>query len=373
MTIDYDPGRLAGAWAHLGVVGTRVDPLWEQRLPCFWHHDDLVCVAYAAGWCAASGFRPVAVVLDGEYVSCDELGCALRQVRHLPLVVCLLGPVAGKLRLDAPLGVVRHMQCVLMGVSSPVVVRGGEEEDTSACLRHVDGVLRASKRPVLVLGEGLTRLSLRAPFPVVVGAPSALRLVATDDPFFIGKCGQWGDRAGNMAVQNADLVVVLGGLALDTRPEWFAREAHVVWVSGTPPPLQGAVHFDCHPDFLVCDHWGRDWSDWVYQCRRWKSRWLLEMPPPPPRSALCVYAFHALLQQHYPDLCRDVVARPDRFLWCPLYQQFLTDDHPRRLWCWRWRVACRTPCVPVWLCFCRRTMPFLMTASRPWSKGVCHS
>ena len=72
-----------------------------------------------------------------------------------------------------------------------------------------------------------------------LGAPvapawTAIDLVATDDPLFCGRTGTIGDRAGNFAVQNADLVLVLGS-RLNIRQvsyNWrsFAREAFVIQV-----------------------------------------------------------------------------------------------------------------------------------------------
>ncbi|MEW6558022.1 MAG: thiamine pyrophosphate-binding protein [Elusimicrobiota bacterium] len=75
-----------------------------------------------------------------------------------------------------------------------------------------------SQRPVLLVGNGirysgtqkelLTFISkVRIP---VVTAWNAHDLIEDTNPFYIGRPGTVGDRAGNFAVQNADLLIVLG-------------------------------------------------------------------------------------------------------------------------------------------------------------------
>lgn len=78
--------------------------------------------------------------------------------------------------------------------------------------------LRESERPVFLAGSGLRGSGaledfrslidkLRVP---VTTAWNALDAMWQDHPLFIGRPGSIGDRAGNFAVQNADLLIVLG-------------------------------------------------------------------------------------------------------------------------------------------------------------------
>lgn len=201
----------------------------------------------------------------------------------------------------------------------------------------VNNILGSSWRPVVLLGNTISHpLSTPPPIPIVVSGTESLHLVQTDHKFFIGKYGKTGDRAGNMAVQNADIVLVLGHVDIETRKEWFAREAHIIVISGQQPDqfLSVVLHYDQDPnDFLK--EWvvqpNPCWNEWIFRCRQWKSRWLMETPPSQ-QSSLDLYIFHALLQQHYHHLCRCIVAHQDNWFWCPLHQQMIIDENPRHLY-----------------------------------------
>lgn len=84
--------------------------------------------------------------------------------------------------------------------------------------RSVVDSLRKAERPVILPGTGVrisgTRdlflhLADRLGIPIAPGW-NAQDLVDDDHPHFVGRPGTVGDRAGNFAVQNADLLLVLG-------------------------------------------------------------------------------------------------------------------------------------------------------------------
>jgi acetolactate synthase-1/2/3 large subunit len=78
--------------------------------------------------------------------------------------------------------------------------------------------LKIAKRPVLMAGTGIRLSGMQETFialcarlgiPVVTGW-NAHDSLTDDNPCFAGRPGTVGDRAGNFAVQNADLLIVLG-------------------------------------------------------------------------------------------------------------------------------------------------------------------
>jgi acetolactate synthase-1/2/3 large subunit len=102
--------------------------------------------------------------------------------------------------------------------------------------------IAAAERPVFLVGSGLhlseaykefEAVTRRLQIPVTTGwtAPDA---IDSDDPLFCGRAGTIGDRAGNFAVQNSDLVLILGcRLAVrQVSYNWasFARHAFKVQV-----------------------------------------------------------------------------------------------------------------------------------------------
>lgn len=111
--------------------------------------------------------------------------------------------------------------------------------------RVVDEVVRklaSAKRPVLYVGTGIHLASAEeklVSFAESVGIPvccgfSAHDIMYYDHPLYIGRPGTIGDRAGNFAVQNSDLLLVLG-CRLNIRQtgyyfESFARGAYKIMV-----------------------------------------------------------------------------------------------------------------------------------------------
>lgn len=84
--------------------------------------------------------------------------------------------------------------------------------------RQLIAMLKDAKRPVLMPGTGVRIAGAHDAFLrvadklgiAVAPAWNAQDVVADDHPLYVGRPGTVGDRAGNFAVQKADLVVVLG-------------------------------------------------------------------------------------------------------------------------------------------------------------------
>ena len=121
-----------------------------------------------------------------------------------------------------------------------------KENPTPEEMEKVKDALQKAKRPVILAGQGI-RLSHAIPefrnfieknkIPVVVSR-LGFDLLPTDHPLFIGCIGNKGTRAGNFAVQNADLVIAIGSrLSVSTTGHeysTFAREAKIIVVDIDP-------------------------------------------------------------------------------------------------------------------------------------------
>jgi len=109
-------------------------------------------------------------------------------------------------------------------------------------LNTINELLSESKRPLIIAGNGVkiglctkkfTDFFKKYKIPVVVSYQGT-DLIKTDDPLYVGKVGLVGDRAGNFALQNCDLLISLGcrmsqgivGYNLET----FAREAKIIYM-----------------------------------------------------------------------------------------------------------------------------------------------
>lgn len=89
---------------------------------------------------------------------------------------------------------------------------------SDASLDKLISALIAAKRPVLMAGTGVRLAGMQDAFlrlcetlkiPVVTGW-NAHDSLTNDSPYYVGRPGTVGDRPGNFAVQNADLLLVLG-------------------------------------------------------------------------------------------------------------------------------------------------------------------
>ena len=158
--------------------------------------------------------------------------------------------------------------------------------------------IKAAKRPVLYAGNGI-RLARafdifenvvpKLNIPVVTGWDN-IDMMADADPLYVGRGGIMGDRAGNFAAQNADLILAVGN-RLSIRQvgyNWktWAREAFVIMVDVDAEELKKPtlhvempVHADAKdflekllakmPDSGVL----YEENGWQETCREWKKNY----------------------------------------------------------------------------------------------------
>ena len=163
------------------------------------------------------------------------------------------------------------------------------------------GSLRQSKRPVVIAGRGvflagaskaLQGLSLKYNIPVV-STYLGIDGMSTTDSTYAGKIGVKGDRAGNLAMQNADLVLALGSSmhVSVTGYEYgdFAREAKLVVVDIDPKTHQKEtvkIHEFVNSDvgdFIAALEKELSilgispWKGWNDTCQEWKSRYPVDL------------------------------------------------------------------------------------------------
>ena len=209
------------------------------------------------------------------------------------------------------------------------------EEDTQALAPKVtDAVIddviekiKNAKRPVFYAGNGIRLAGAFETFkkvvpmlnmPVVTGWDN-IDMMADADPLYVGRGGIMGDRAGNFAVQNADLVLAVGN-RLSIRQvgyNWqtWARAAHVIMVDVDAEELkkptlhvETPVHADAL-DFLSAlaekisaDKPLVDENGWQEKCREWKKNYPVVMQKHfDDKRDTNVYAFIKSLSTRLPE------------------------------------------------------------------------
>ncbi len=161
-------------------------------------------------------------------------------------------------------------------------------------------LIKKAERPVFYAGNGVRlaggfdvfkKVISRLNIPVVTGWDN-IDMMADADPLYVGRGGIMGDRAGNFAVQNSDLVLAVGnrlsirqvGYSWDT----WAREAFVIMVDADSEELKKPtlhvempIHADAK-DFLEkldakIDGVVFAENGWQERCREWKAKYPVVM------------------------------------------------------------------------------------------------
>jgi len=116
------------------------------------------------------------------------------------------------------------------------------EPDYDLKIGQVVAALKRSERPVIIAGNGIVLSGAIKPFRdlaakigiPVIGTFARYDIVKESDPYYAGRFGTVGHRAGNFAVQNSDFVIAIGARlnvrAISYNWGYFAREAKKVVV-----------------------------------------------------------------------------------------------------------------------------------------------
>ncbi len=175
-------------------------------------------------------------------------------------------------------------------------------------VKEVVDKIKAAKRPVFHAGYGIRLSGAYDVFRQVaekLGIPivtywNAVDLVENDHPLYVGRAGNMGDRPGNWAIQNADLILAIG-TRISIRQvgyNWktWARCAEVIMVDIDEAELSKPTLHVEKPiwadakDFLTCmnrvldeskesagsgsDSWTLfEGADWLDRCRGWRDNY----------------------------------------------------------------------------------------------------
>ena len=186
--------------------------------------------------------------------------------------------------------------------------------------------IRSAKRPVFYAGYGIRLSGAYGVFREavdVLGVPvvtywNAIDLIEDDHPLYVGRGGNMGDRAGNFAVQNADLILAVG-TRISIRQTGYnfrswAREAEVIMVDIDPEEFKKpTIHVDLPifadaGDFLfsllrAADGTVFGGTDWLAACARWKKKYPVVRPEQlaDGENGANVYAFIRTLGETLPE------------------------------------------------------------------------
>ncbi|WP_337076974.1 acetolactate synthase 2 catalytic subunit [Aeromonas dhakensis] len=198
---------------------------------------------------AISGQVPCAAVGTDAFQEVDVLGMSLSCTKHsfmvtdvadLPQVIAEAFVIAsegrpGPVLIDLP----KDVQLAAVPAQSPLFAVAEPEHLNPAELTAARTLLAAAERPVLYVGGGVGMANAEQQlrdFAVATGMPAVTTLkgigaLDPDSPVYLGMLGMHGTKAANYAVQQCDLLLVVGARFDDRvtgKLEEFAPEAKVI-------------------------------------------------------------------------------------------------------------------------------------------------
>lgn len=193
------------------------------------------------------------------------------------------------------------------GRPGPVWIDVPMDVQGSPCF-SIEEQIKNAERPLILAGNGINCADAKLAFrefvrktniPVVTSY-NGVDLIQSDNSNFVGRVGIKGTRAGNFAMQNCDLLLVIGcrlpvpvtGYDYST----FAREAKVIVVdidadehSKDTVKIDKFIHSDAK-EFLQKNIFNRDRTEWNETCLRWRSKWPI-CPEKNPSDKVDLYYF----------------------------------------------------------------------------------
>lgn len=186
-------------------------------------------------------------------------------------------------------------------------------------------LIAQAQRPVLFAGAGVRisgqqeafiRLADCLQIPIVTGW-NAHDVIHNTHPGFVGRPGTVGDRSGNFAVQNADLLIILGS-RLNIRQvsyNWtsFARAAYKIWVDIDELELQKpTVKADMPVHASLTDLLpvlarqangleSKQHYEWLAWCKERQQRYPVVLPEYWESNKINPYCFMAALFEQLPE------------------------------------------------------------------------
>lgn len=196
-------------------------------------------------------------------------------------------------------------------------------------IEEIVGLLKDAKRPVILGGQGI-RLSgavdmfrefiKHFDIPAVF-ARLGTDVLAGDSRYHLGVIGNHGNRIGNLTLQNADVLLVLGSKlginAVGYSYDLFAREAKVIVIDiDADEHRKNTVHIDKFvqadlKDFfrLILQKEKMEHAGWMQKCGQWKRAYpACTEKHYGDRDGISLYAFVNELSRSLPDgisICTD--------------------------------------------------------------------
>jgi acetolactate synthase-1/2/3 large subunit len=162
--------------------------------------------------------------------------------------------------------------------------------------------LSKSKRPIFLIGQGVSLAGAREDFlqlletikiPVITSR-LGIDLIESENPLYVGRPGNYGERSANFAIQNSDLIISIGcrlaSALVGHAPAEFGKNAYkyVVDIDENELNKPGVkidtkILMDCKEFILglkmhLADKPFLNFSEWITVCNNWKKNYPVLQP-----------------------------------------------------------------------------------------------
>lgn len=186
-------------------------------------------------------------------------------------------------------------------------------------------LLKDAKRPVFLVGQGVSLADAREEFygyvnkvriPVIT-ARLGIDLIESDNDLYVGRPGNYGERAANFAIQNADVILSVGcrlaSSLVGHTPRMFGKNAYIYVVDIDQKELDKPgvkvdykVKADCKDFFVkmiekLSEYSLPSYEGWVQICNSWKKNYPVVQPEYRDEKPVNSYYFIDKLSQIAPE------------------------------------------------------------------------
>lgn len=229
----------------------------------------------------------------------------------------------GPVWLDIPIDIQnRQVPEHMRGMESNPKTEGSCKEDSIA-IEQIKELLEQSEKPLILAGNGvlgaeakdeLLEFAEKYQIPVVTSR-AGIGVMETSHPLYVGRPGSYGDRASHFAIQECDLLFILGcRLSVSTigyYPQRFAGNAKKIMVDidekelqKEDVPIDWKIHIDLKRfmSILLQQQWNvQEHQEWLLHCRKNREKYPTVLPEYELEKGINSYYFTKELSKLVPE------------------------------------------------------------------------